>query len=328
VRHRRRRHDHEKHRRRRRVLGSWDGADRGEELGAQELLKLCLHCGSRVDADDWRCASCGQSPQRNEFWNFAPEIDAPDDFFEATGFEDLARLEERSFWFRARNHLILWALQKYAPDTRSFLEVGCGTGYVLSGIQREFPNVTLTGAELHEAGLHFARERLAQATLIQMDARRIPFESEFDAIGAFDVLEHVPEDSVALTQMFRALKPGGKVLITVPQHAWLWSTADDYAHHRRRYTRREMRAKLESAGFHIVTVTSFVALLLPVLLASRLRQRGPVDTFDPITELRMGRRLDRALEKFMNAERWLIRRSVRFPVGGSLLVVAEKPSAG
>jgi SAM-dependent methyltransferase len=158
-----------------------------------------------------------------------------------------------------------------------------------------------------------------------MDARRIPFVSEFDAIGAFDVLEHVPEDSVALAQMFRALKPGGKVLITVPQHAWLWSTADDYAHHRRRYTRSELRTKLEAAGFRIAIVTSFVTLLLPVLLASRLRQRGPVEDFDPITELRMGRGLDRTLETFMNAERWLIRRSVRFPVGGSLLTVAEKP---
>jgi SAM-dependent methyltransferase len=252
-------------------------------------------------------------------------LDTPDDYFEGAAFEDLARLEESSFWFRARNQLILWSLKTYAPTAASFLEVGCGTGYVLSGIHRELPEVALTGAELHKSGLQFARRRLAGATLIQMDARRMPFDSEFDAIGAFDVLEHVPEDTAVLAEMFRALRPGGKVLITVPQHGWLWSTADDYAHHRRRYTRRDLRAKVETAGFKVLTATSFVTLLLPVLVASRLRQRGPVETFDPIGELRMGRRLDRALEMAMNAERWLIRRSVRFPAGGSLLVVASKP---
>jgi SAM-dependent methyltransferase len=59
------------------------------------------------------------------------------------------------------------------------------------------------------------------AVLFQMDARKIPFESEFDVIGAFDVLEHIEEDEKALAQIFHAVLPGGGLILTVPQHRFL-----------------------------------------------------------------------------------------------------------
>lgn len=288
-------------------------------------MKICLRCESRFAADDWQCPTCGESPARNQFWNFVPETINPNDFFEAAGFENLARLEASSFWFRSRNDLIVWSLKAYAPDATSFLEIGCGTGYVLSGIQRALPHLALTGAEVHETALQFAHQRIPEATLLQMDARRIPFDSEFDAIGAFDVLEHVQEDALVLAEICRAVRPGGRVLITVPQHEWLWSTADVFAHHRRRYRRGGIRNKVEAAGLEVITITSFVTLLLPLLLASRLRQHGSLGTYDPGGELRINRRLDRALELVMGAERQLIRWSLPLPAGGSLLVIAKKP---
>ena len=64
-----------------------------------------------------------------------------------------------------------------------------------------------------------------------MDARRIPFEDEFDVIGAFDVLEHIKEDEQVLVQMHRAVKSGGGIMLTVPQHMFLWSEQDVQAHH-------------------------------------------------------------------------------------------------
>src|SRR4030095_1631809 len=105
-------------------------------------------------------------------------------------------------------------------------------------------------------------------------ARRIPFRGEFDVIGAFDVLEHIKEDEEVLAQMYQATRPRGGVLLTVPQHSFLWSEVDDYSRHVRRYSASELKAKVKRAGFETLRTTSFVSLLLPVMFISRLRQRS------------------------------------------------------
>ena len=129
--------------------------------------------------------------------------------FKSGFFRDLAALEDKNFWFRSRNKLIVWALGKYGASFRSFLEIGCGTGYVLSGISKAFPDRELFGSEIFTTGLSFAMERLTSSLLMQMDAREIPFVEEFDVIGAFDVLEHIQEDDEVLVQVQQALKLGG-----------------------------------------------------------------------------------------------------------------------
>ena len=173
-------------------------------------MKVCLSCGQRFATEDWRCPSCNKSPEIVDgFLSFAPDLAAENDSFKAENFEQLFKLEAANFWFRWRNKLLIWALEKYFPQAENFFEIGCGTGYVLSGIQREFPNLHLYGSDIFSNGLSFAKQRLSDVSLFQMDARRIPFEMEFDVIGAFDVLEHIDEDGVVLQQMFQATKSGG-----------------------------------------------------------------------------------------------------------------------
>ncbi len=239
-------------------------------------------------------------------------------------FERLAAAEERSFWFRSRNGLLLWALDEHFPLARSVLEVGCGNGYVLAAIADGRPGVRVAGTDLSEAGLRHARERMPHATLVRADARALPFHDEFDVAGAFDVLEHIAEDREVLASMGRALRPGGGLVVTVPQHRWLRSETDRYSGHERRYTRRELVAKVESAGFRVRLVTSFVSLLLPVMGASRAWQAVSPREFDPDRELAMPGRVDALLERAMRVEVAAIRRGVRLPAGGSLLVVAER----
>lgn len=239
----------------------------------------------------------------------------------------MASLEAESFWFRARNELILWALCRYCPNVKSFLEIGCGTGFVLSGIAREHPKVKLSGSEIFLEGLPYASQRVPEANLMQMDARKIPFRDEFDAVGAFDVIEHIDEDEAVLAELYRALKPGGLLLLTVPQHPWLWSTTDDYACHVRRYTARELQSKTRDAGFEVIRSTSFVSLLLPIMMLSRLgkkqSRRGDPAT-DPYAELRLSKRINQFLYYVMAAEGKLIRVGLNFPVGGSRLMIARK----
>jgi SAM-dependent methyltransferase len=288
-------------------------------------LRLCPACAVPLAADGWNCAACGHQPAlRSGFIALAPELVAQSEGFDPAMFAELAALEENNFWFRSRNRLILWALRRYAPSFTGFLEVGCGTGYVLQGVANAFPGAGICGTEAQTEGLQFAASRVPRATFLQMDARRMPFEREFDAIGAFDVIEHIAEDEVVLAQMHRALRPGGNLLLTVPQHPFLWSEYDVRAHHVRRYTGGEMRQKLARAGFETVKMTSFVSVLLPLMMLSRLTRRTESPDYDPLAELRIRRLTNTLLELALNVERAVIRTGLPLPFGGSLLAVARR----
>lgn len=268
---------------------------------------------------------CGHAPEvQDGFLTFAPELAHENDGFAERDFERLASVEAGNFWFRSRNRLIAWALARYFPRAESFLEIGCGTAFVLTGIRKAFPHLRLAGSEIFTRGLGYARERLPDVTLLQMDARQIPLEQAYDVIGAFDVLEHVTEDTDVLTQLHRAVRPGGGIIVSVPQHPRLWNVVDEFSHHKRRYTRADLTAKVRRAGFRVRGVTSFMSLLLPVLLLSRIRQPKSVEQFDPMSEIRLSPLTNTLLEQIMTVERLLIRRGLSMPVGGSLLVVAER----
>jgi SAM-dependent methyltransferase len=195
---------------------------------------------------------------------------------------------------------------------------------VLAELSARSPDVSFAGGEPFAAGLEIARARVPEVALYQLDGRRLPFDEEFDVVGAFDVLEHVDEDEMVLAQMFQATKPGGGILVSVPQHPWLWSAVDEFSRHRRRYSSRELVDKVESAGFRLVRKTSFVSILLPVLALSRLRDRGKT-AYDPATEYRLPRIVDRFFGAAMSVERRLIRAGLSFPVGSSLLLAARRP---
>lgn len=244
--------------------------------------------------------------------------------FDEGSFHHLPQAEENSFWFRSRNALIVWALRRYFADAQSMLEVGCGTGFVLRGVRNAFPHMRLVGGELFQAGLAVAAQRVPDAELLELDARDLPFRAEFDIVGAFDVLEHIDDDERALAAMYEALRPGGGLVVTVPQHPGLWSAVDEYSRHVRRYRRGELLAKLGGSGFNVVHWTSFVSLLLPVLALSRLRFRGE-KTFDPLAEYRTPPFVDSAFGWVLTAERALIRSGLPLPAGGSLLAVAKRP---
>jgi SAM-dependent methyltransferase len=285
---------------------------------------LCPTCGAQSIHAARGCSACGFSPASIDgFQAWAPELARHNDGFHKESFEGLACVEAGNFWFRSRNAIIVWALRKYFSGFQSLLEVGCGTGFVLSGIAQAFPQAKIAGSEIYTAGLAFAAQRLPSAQLLQMDARKLPYVEEFDVVAAFDVIEHIIEDELVLQNFHRAIKPGGGCLITVPQHQWLWSPVDDEACHQRRYSAKELHAKVQAAGFRIVRSTSFVTLLLPLMLASRLAARRS-GTSGGSEALQLNPMVDRVLSAIMGVERLLIKIGASLPVGGSRLVVLQK----
>lgn len=289
-------------------------------------MRRCLSCSSHYISSTIDCPTCGFTPKVVDgFCAYAPELAHAGGGFKSIYFSDLARLEETNFWFRSRNQLIIWVLKEYCPYFQSFLEIGCGTGYVLSGIAKAFPHAKIHGSEIFTDGLKYAAGRLPSVNFMQMDARNIPFQDEFDVIGAFDVLEHIEEDEAILSQVYTALKPQGFILLTVPQHTWLWSATDEYACHVRRYTASGLHKKIEAAGFQIVRSTSFVTSLLPAMMVSRLLQKKvPDGKFDATAELKISHWLNSLFYRLLCAEFVLIKAGINFPVGGSRLVVAMK----
>jgi SAM-dependent methyltransferase len=302
--------------------------------------RLCLYCGAAevLAADDtvWTaghaCTSCGQAvPVEDGIPLYAAALADTVSGFDPADFARLAKIEIGHFWFVPRNALLGGLATRYAHGARRILEIGCGTGFVLAELAHRFPDARLVGSELHPSGLLIARERLGmRAAFAQMDARAIPAEAVFDLIGAFDVIEHIEEDEVALAAIHRALAPGGIAIIAVPQHPWLWSEADDVAHHARRYSRGEMNEKLRRAGFDVVFSTSYCALPLPLMMASRaiarFRQRAGKASQRSEVEAAPPRLVNAALRSLLRAEVALGMAGLRFPVGGSRVVVARRPA--
>lgn len=244
--------------------------------------------------------------------------------YDPSWYEYLCKIEEDHFWFRGRNRVIIWAIEKFFPSASSFLEIGCGTGYVLKGIETAFPNMKLAGSEYHEEGLRYAAKRVFKAELFKLDALNIPFRDSYDVIGLFDVLEHIEDDVAAIGQVYKAVKPGGGALITVPQHRFIWSVEDEWAGHARRYERAEIIGKARQAGFTVKMITSFTSLVFPAMLASRFVSRHK-NGFDLKTAFKAPEPLNTIFDKILSLELALIGLGMRFPFGGSLIIAMEKP---
>ena len=290
-------------------------------------MKLCAACGGVVAGREWHCASCEwRAPMRTGgvpcLLNTSADVV---EAFTADQISNLEAVDPRHFWFAARNELIVWALTHHFPAARTVLEVGCGIGRVLGAVGRARPDLRLTGADVADSSLRIAARAAPNAELICADTRSLPYDQEFDVVGAFDVLEHIPEHGEALQAMARATTPGGGVILTVPQHPALWHPVDAYSGHHRRYTRSASLTLVREAELDVLRVTSFVSLLLPALVVSRLARRNSTPV--PSREFTVSGRVNGVAMAIMRAELALIKAGVSFAAGGSLLIVARRRAA-
>lgn len=294
--------------------------------------RLCSSCGfaEPIGGDQaiwppgWLCKACGHRAEvRDGIPLLAPALADTDIGMDTGLFSHLQAWEADNFWFVPRNRMIVGLLRRYFPQAEAFLEIGCGTGFVISAVADLKNWRRLVGSELHPSGLEIARKRLGRRVeFVQADARAIPASDAFDVIGAFDVLEHIDDDLGTLKSMYRALKVSGGLILTVPQHPWLWSTTDEAAHHVRRYRRNELARKVRSAGFRVLFSGSYSSLLLPIMIASRLWRREKEELLR--REFELSATLNRLFMKILDVEVSLTIAGMSFPAGGSSVVVAVK----
>jgi SAM-dependent methyltransferase len=262
---------------------------------------------------------------------YAPERAFEETDYPSAGFDVSRQVEDASFWCRSRNRMIGTLVRRFVGRRQArLLELGCGIGGVMAELINH-PNLSLTGSEIYLHGLRYARARFPQIDFIQVDATLMPFRSEFDVVGAFDVLEHIEADVAVIERVHAALVPGGLFLVTVPQYPSMWSRLDELVHHKRRYRRADLRDKLTRAGFQIEYMTSFVCALFPLMAASRLRSRrqehsgGEAAQFQAEVELPSA--LNAVFDRVMRLDEIAVRAHLSLPFGGTLVAVARKRPA-
>lgn len=290
-------------------------------------MRICLQCDAHLSGKRWHCPDCGWSPEfQDGFPLLAPYLADGFSDYPLHAHEKRVHLEATSFWFQCRNQIITNALDRFFPRVGNFLEVGCGTGFVISGISRTFPGINIFGAEAYPSALKYANERIHKAEFAQMDVMHLPFTDEFDVVGCFDVLEHLEDDIRALSEIYKAGKRGMGLIITVPQHPWLWSKVDEKAGHKRRYTRDGLKNKVQTVGFEVLSMTSFITLLLPLMVASRWRKsrQRAVGHAEIHNELNISQSLNTLFKLICALEVSWIKNEISLPVGGSLLCIAKK----
>jgi len=246
-------------------------------------------------------------------------------------YHQFADIERDHWWFSARRAIVAGVLRRRlsgSPDGRRILDVGCGTGGMLEMLT-EFGALTC-GMDMSPEALACCRKRglgakveLRQGSLPE----DLPQDAAWNVVTAFDVIEHLDDDAATLRAVFQTLSAGGLFVCTVPAFSFLWGPHDDLNHHRRRYTGRLLRRRLEEAGFRIERLTYFNVWLFPAVAAVRMARRviSGGKARPPRSDLFMPPAPINALLTRLFASEALVLPHVSFPVGVSLLALCRKP---
>lgn len=234
--------------------------------------------------------------------------------YDPSFFGRLKKAEESYFWFKVRRKWIYDKIRKFIVPPASVLEVGCGTGNVSNFLSQR--GYSVTGCEYYRTAINLAWPGFK---IVQGDANSLPFkDSSFDVVGLFDVIEHFEDDSILIKEASRVTKNKGVVAVTVPAREELWSSYDDLALHKRRYTKERLeQVFLEVKLNPLLIEYLFMSLYFPM---KYMRREGKISR----TELfRINKYVNNLLKGLLEAERF-ISKGLPLPIGTSIIAVARK----
>ncbi len=239
-------------------------------------------------------------------------------------FDVMATQAQVHWWYRARRALVGQMLAGELPAGATVIDVGCGTGDNLPALEAAAGG-PVVGVELSPYAVrHAPRSGGGGVRVGVARAERLPFpDACADLVTSMDVIEHLDDDA-ALADYRRVLRPGGKLLLTVPAYQWLWSDHDRWAAHLRRYSRATLVAAVERGGFRPRRVTYFNSFLVPpaaILRRTPARHlvKGEQDEVGAASPT-----VDRVMTGLATLERrWARHRPV--PFGLSIACLADRP---
>lgn len=177
-------------------------------------------------------------------------------------------VERRHFWFLARSRLLSILIRRFLPKPKkvTFLEIGCGTGIVMR--QLEQLGFEVTGLDVNHKAITYAKMH-TKGQLITRSLYSFRTKKRYDAVGAFDVLEHQNDDALFIKRMTSLVKPGGFLFLTVPAGKLLWTTIDEVSGHKRRYEPVELIDKLNRLGLVVRFWNYWNWSTLPIYMIKR-----------------------------------------------------------
>lgn len=236
-------------------------------------------------------------------------------------------LEKSHWWFVARKEILRDSLQSvihHIPkqnNERQILNIGVAGGET-SLMLSEFGNVT--SVEFDEKICRELHKR--NIPIVQADMTKLPFENNrFDIVAAFDVVEHIEKDQLAILEAIRVTKKGGLTFMTVPALNSLWSNHDEVNHHFRRYTLGSFNQLFRTQ--QLIFTSYFNFLLFPVIAGIRLVQRFLKKPNELKSDFESNKTswTNGLLKKIFESEKHVLNRNIRLPIGISIMTIYRKP---
>lgn len=240
-------------------------------------------------------------------------------------YDNIYQVESTHWWYKARRDIIfdwVWrTLKRY--DHPRILDIGCGTGFNISYL-KQAGYEQADGLDVSKDALAYCQSRNLE-NIILSSAETLPIQdSTYDVVLALDIIEHLPNDRQALSDIHRILKTNGTLGIFVPAYQFLWSFQDEISHHQRRYVAGELREKLTKTGFHIRKLTYVNTFLFPIIFLGRLVLRLFPGFFKIESESQLNPTwTNEILYHIFRSEIGFIR-LVNFAFGVSILCICEK----
>lgn len=239
-------------------------------------------------------------------------------------YKNYFEIEKNHWLMKIRRMVVADNLSKYftkKPNEIKILDFGCGSGIFVSELQKK--GYQTFGTDISEEAIKYGELRDIKNLKVQNSHRLDYPDNNFDAVLSMDVLEHLEDESWAIKEVERILKPGGKFIVMVPAFQFLWGVQDEVAHHYRRYTLGGIKKILNSGEFDINRATYFNTLLfLPIAFVRILskifnlkKRQSDFNINNPT--------LDKIFFSIFNFERKLLKH-IKFPFGVSILLVLEK----
>lgn len=280
---------------------------------------VCQKCEDEVlrNDDKYICKSCNEGYSIiNGVPYFYKNINKEDYKLDEYTIEidKIANAEQNHFWFKSRRNLILQVFDKFISKKDKVIEIGAGTGSIARMLNTEGYNLSI--GEIHPNGIEYAlKNNDKNLPIYQFNIMNNPFKNHFDVVGLFDVLEHIEDDKLAINNIGKMLKDGGKIILTVPAHMWLWCEEDEVSNHFKRYEIDSLKGLLITEGFTIKYASNFFISLIP-LLYLRTKSKSSSDIkINPIVNF--------ILSAVSNIENKILK-FISSKIGGSIIIVAEK----
>ncbi len=185
--------------------------------------------------------------------------------------QQLDALESTHFWYRARKEQLSIWLKDLKKANLKVLDLGSATGG--NSLHIASLGHIVTSAEYSDIGIQIQKSKGIK--VVRADARELPFEDEsFDVVICLDVIEHIEEDILVVSEISRVLRSGGRFLISVPEDPKIWSSHDVIVNHVRRYTRNSLLNILKYTNLKVTNLWSTLFLLRPAVIITRKFSNG------------------------------------------------------